>query len=221
MLRLGLAFGGTAAAFTSFVGYGLLSLSPAASGRKLFSKEECDVVKALIDTYFPATHYLGKHLQGLALDAKVDAHAATLFPAEQRAVRSLLNVFNHWPRLSMQSTKTFTELPFAKRGEVLRYWESSSREERRSIVGLLRILIGMHVFEVPAVEAAFGAPFGCVLPVFGAPQPHDTGMHDADAQDADAQDADAQDADAQDADLQDADAQDADLQDADAQKETP
>jgi len=178
MLKLGLLFGGSAAALTTLAGWGWLQLPPPAKGRTTLGDDEEGVVRALVDTYFPSSHPIGKDLPVEALLASVDAHVGRLFATEQRAARTLLRVFNQWPRLSLSGGATFADLPHAGRVEVLGHWEESSLEERRGLASLLRILIGMHVFEQPQVVGALGIPAGCAPLHFGPPEPWDADVVD-------------------------------------------
>lgn len=159
-LKLGVGVGGGAL----LLGGGVLSLfraGPAAEGRAVLSSEEASFLEALAEVYLPPGNALGLDARALDVSGSFDRHLASLPPRERRIVRGLFALYDQWPRLSFSSLGRFASLPLDERSELIRAWEESPRQARHGIAGILRVLLGLHLFSSPAALAAVGHRYGC------------------------------------------------------------
>lgn len=161
LLKLGLAVGGAGVLGASSLGWAIFRLRPTAPGRQVLSADEAAFLTAVGEALFPPGNALGVDVHALNVTDRIDGHFAMLPPREQRAARAVLAAIDWWPRLSFQSTARFASLPLDERIEVLDHWDESPHEERRAVPSLLRLMVGLHVFDEPAVLAAMGHEFGC------------------------------------------------------------
>lgn len=161
LLKLGLGVGGALSLSVTGIGYWIFRLPQTATGRTVLSEEEVAFVDALADTCFPPGNALGPSGSEAKVGTEIDAMVGRLFAREQRVVRALFALIDRWPLLSMQSSQRFTALPIDERVAVMHAWEASSREERRGLASLLRVLVALPYFENPDVLAAAGHRFGC------------------------------------------------------------
>lgn len=160
ILKLGLGVGG-AALVLGGAGAWIFRLRPTAAGRAVLSVEELSFVDALAEALFPEGNALGLDVQRLEVGVKLDGYLARFPPREQRLLRAVLTLVDQWPRISLSSARRFAELPVDDRVEVLRGFDESGRPERRGLTELLRVVVGMSVFEDPQALAALGHRFGC------------------------------------------------------------
>lgn len=159
-LKLGVGVGGGALV----LGGGVLSLfrtGPAAAGMTVLSREEADFLEALAEVYLPPGNALGLEGRTLGVAESFDRHLASLPSREQRIVRGLFALFDQWPRLSFSSLGRFARLPLEERIEIIRAWEESPRQSRHGVAGILRVLLGLHLFSSPTALAAVGHRYGC------------------------------------------------------------
>lgn len=162
-LKLGIGVGGGAL----LVGGGALALfrtGPAAPGKAVLSSDEVAFLEALAEVYLPPGNALGVEARSLDVAGSFDAHLASLPPRERRLARGLLTLFDQWPRLSFSSLSRFAGLPLDERTAIIRAWEESPKQARHGVAGLLRVLLGLHLFSSPAALAAVGHRFGCGSP---------------------------------------------------------
>lgn len=161
LLKLGLAIGGAGVLGASSLGWAVFHLRPTAPGRSVLSDEEAAFLTAVGEALFPPGNALKVDVHQLKVTDRIDAHLAFLHAREQRAARAVLAAIDWWPRLSFQSTRRFAALALDERIVVLDHWDESPHEERRAVPSLLRLMVGLHVFDEPAVLAAMGHEFGC------------------------------------------------------------
>lgn len=160
LLKLGLGFGG-AVVVLGGLGAWTFRLRPTASGRRVLSTEEISFVDALAEALFPGGNPLGLDVKQLDVSTRLDENLARYPAREQRVLRAVLTLVEQWPRLSLSSASRFSELPLDDRVAVLTAFDESRRPERRGLMELLRIVVGMAIFEDPAALAAIGHRFGC------------------------------------------------------------
>lgn len=162
LLKAGLGFG----AVVVVAGGGarwLVSDRPVAAGRAALSEREAGVVAALAAAHFPPGNALGLSSADVDVVSGADAYVFSLLPEDRRLLRALLTAFDQWPRLSLASTATFTELDITGRIAVLRNFEESPHIERRLIASLLRTVVGVPFFEDSRALTAIGHTQGCAL----------------------------------------------------------
>ncbi len=164
VLGAGLLFGATAIGLGG-LSYTLFRGRAAAQGRALLSDEEAKVVAAIADTYFPPGNELGVAAQDVDVVGGVDAYLNGLLPREKALLRGVVMAFDAWPRLSFTSSARFSDLPLDDRVAILSAWEDSALDERRQLVSVLRVIVGMVVFDDPRFLAAIGHRWGCPIPL--------------------------------------------------------
>jgi hypothetical protein len=162
LLKAGLGFGALALVAGGGARW-LVSDRPTSVGRKALSSREERVVAAIAEAHFPPGNPLGVSVLDVDVVSGADAYIAGLLPQENRLLRALLTAFDQWPRVTLQSTATFSSLPLADRVSELRAFEDSPITERRLIAALFRALIGMPFFEDPRALASIGFAPGCSL----------------------------------------------------------
>ena len=143
----------------------LLKDRPAGTGRAVFDDDEAKTLLAVADAYFPVGNVFKISAHDVDVVGSVDAYASRLLPRERRLLRVLFRAVELWPRLSLTSTKRFSDLDTAQRQQVLQAFEGSSLSERRLLGTLLRSLVGMPMFDDPRLLAAVGHRHGCGLPI--------------------------------------------------------
>lgn len=163
LLRLGVGLGGSVMALAG-LGAFTFRLRPAAPGMSVLSGGEIAVVDALCDALFPPGNALQLSIADLDVAKSLDLQVARFDSREQRVLRALLTVLDEWPRISFFARRRFSELPTADRVQILRGFDDSEKLELRGLAELLRIVIGMNVFESPVALAAIGHRFGCAYP---------------------------------------------------------
>ncbi len=169
LLKLGLGVGGAGVVATTGLGWAIFSLRPPASGRAVLSDEDAAFVGAMAEAFFPPNNALGVDTNALDIVSKVDAHLAALLPRERRGAQAVLAAIDWWPRLSLSSTGRFASLSLEDRIAMFDAFDNSSREERRAIPSLLRLMVGIHVFAAPSTLAAMQHRFGCTPATIAAP----------------------------------------------------
>lgn len=159
---MGLGFGVVAIAAGGGARW-LVSDRPVAQGMRALSVREAEVVYAIGAAHFPPGNPLGLTVSDVDLVAGADAFIAGMLDRERRLLRALLTAFDQWPRVSLFSTSSFTNMPNAERIEVFRLFENSAVAERRLVGALLRTVVGIPFFEDPRALAAIGFEAGCTL----------------------------------------------------------
>lgn len=159
-MKLGLGVGAGALLLGGGV-VAMFRVGPPGPGKQVLSDDEAAFLEALAEVYLPPGNDLGLDARSLDVPGSFDAHLAGLPKREQRVLRGLFTLFDQWPRLSFSSGGRFARLPLADRVEVIRAWEESPRQTRHGIAGLLRVLLGLHLFSSPAALAAVGHRYGC------------------------------------------------------------
>lgn len=163
-LRLGLGIGvGVGAGALVFGGTGLVLLraGPPGPGRQVLSPDEVAFLDALKEAWLPPGNDLGLDAAALDVASSFDAHLAALPGRERRVMRGLLAVFDQWPRVSLSSSGRFSALSLEDRVRSLEAWEHSKSQARHGVMGLLRVLVGLHIFSHPEALAAVGHRDGC------------------------------------------------------------
>lgn len=159
-LKLGVGVGGGALLLGGSA-LALFRAGPAAEGMAVLSSDEAAFLEALAEVYLPPGNALGLDVKALEVSASFDRHLASLPSRERRIVRGLFALFDQWPRLSFSSFGRFAGLPLEERIEIIRAWEESPRQARHGIAGILRVLLGLHLFASPAALLAVGHRYGC------------------------------------------------------------
>lgn len=164
LLGAGLVFGAAALGAGGLAAF-LFVARDAGRGREVLSDVEARFVDALADAYFPVGNPLGVAARDVDVAAGLDAHLRRVLPRERRLLRGVLLAFEQWPRMSLASSRRFSELPLEARVAVLRAWEDSPLEERRQVAALLRVLVGFVVFDDRRFMAAIKGRWGCPVPL--------------------------------------------------------
>lgn len=160
LLKLGVGLGGVALLLGGG-GSWLLADRPARAGLKVLSDGEASFVEALADALFPAGNPLGVPASAVDVVGGADAYIAGMLPRDRKGLRALLRAIEQWPRMSMESTRRFSELDVPARVEVLRAFDDSSVVERRLLGSLLRTLVAVSYFDDARVLAALSFTAGC------------------------------------------------------------
>lgn len=160
-MKLGLGLGGTVLLGGGAAAWGLLARPAAASGRQVLGEGEVRLIEALADAHFPPGNVLGVAAVDLPMADEVDGWLAALGPTEQDLVRTLLALFDLWPRLTLTGVRRFADLGLEDRVALLRAFDGSSLPVRRALAQLMRLVVSMPYFEQPAVLARVGHRFGC------------------------------------------------------------
>jgi hypothetical protein len=142
-------------------GWALFRDRPAASGRAVLGDDDVRFFEAAAEAYFPPGNALGLDVRDLDVAATLDAQLAVYPATHQRIVRSLMAIFDNWPRMSFSSASRFTDLPLDGRIRVLERFDASEVHARRGLGEILRILVGIAVFEHPQAATAVGLQWGC------------------------------------------------------------
>jgi hypothetical protein len=163
LFKVGVGFGAVALAAGGGAAW-LVSDRPVEPGRRALSVREAEVVYAIGMAHFPPGNPLGLTLRDVDVVGGADAFIAGMLDRERRLVRALLTAFDQWPRLSLASSSSFSNMrDNAERIEIFRAFEESEVAERRLVGALLRTLVGIPFFEDPRALAAIGFEPGCAL----------------------------------------------------------
>jgi hypothetical protein len=142
-----------------------------AVGMRTLGEGDVIIVRAAIQAYFPAGALGGKEfptaaVAGVAIDVgaaihQIDDMASGLYERERRLLLAALRSLEQWPRLSAQSTSSFSSLPSAQQQQVLQAFEQSTVAERRLLAASVRQLVAVGVFEQRLLIRAIGYTPGC------------------------------------------------------------
>jgi hypothetical protein len=160
LLRGGLFAGGTLLLAGGLVGW-TLRLRPAAPGRQVLGQLEVEFIEAVAEAYLPPGNVLGVDAAGLDAAAGMDRHAAGLPRFEQRVLRGILGVIDNWPRVKLHSTSRVTDMPLDERVAFIASFDASANPIQRSLAYVLRVLVGLSIFQNDALLAAIGHRDGC------------------------------------------------------------